>query len=174
MSEGQSQRSVASSAQHRQEAEDAAAEERERATVKTAATTARAVRAVMVKLAAPRAEVEAAATVDAAHVASAELEADATLFLSTTTETAPLRAGACAAAVPPTTTAAQTGVNAPAAESMEIAAFTGGTSLPPRIGVMVTMGFRPLPGDVGHDGRWPTLTKTNHIEELYHQSGIPG
>jgi hypothetical protein len=72
MSEEQSQRSVASSAQHWQEAEVATAEERERAAVETAATT---VRLVMAELAAARAEVEIAATVDAIRVAAAELEA---------------------------------------------------------------------------------------------------
>jgi hypothetical protein len=63
MSEGQSWCSVASSVQHRQEAEVAAAEERERAAVETAATAARAARVAMVELAAARAEVEAAAVV---------------------------------------------------------------------------------------------------------------
>jgi hypothetical protein len=55
------------SVQHRQEAEVAAAEERERAAAKTAATVAKAVRLVKAELAAARAEVEAAA--------AAELEA---------------------------------------------------------------------------------------------------
>jgi hypothetical protein len=50
--------------QHRQEAEVAAAEERERA-----------VRLVMAELAAARAEVEAAAVADAARAAAAELKA---------------------------------------------------------------------------------------------------
>jgi hypothetical protein len=68
MSEGQSQHSVASSAQHRQEAEVATAEERERAAAETAATAARAARLTMTELAAARVEVEAA-------VAAAELEA---------------------------------------------------------------------------------------------------
>jgi Tfp pilus assembly major pilin PilA len=67
MSEGQSQRSVASSAQHRQEAEVAAAE--------TAATTVRAARLVMAELAATRAEVEAAVATDAACATAAELKA---------------------------------------------------------------------------------------------------
>jgi hypothetical protein len=75
MSEGQSQRSVASSTQHRQKAEAAAAEERERATVEIAATAARAARLAMAELAALRAEVEAAVEVDAAHATAAELEA---------------------------------------------------------------------------------------------------
>jgi hypothetical protein len=68
MSEGQSQRSAASSAQHRQEAEIAAAEEHERATVETAATVARAARLAMTELA-------AVAAADAAREAAAELEA---------------------------------------------------------------------------------------------------
>jgi hypothetical protein len=69
MSEGQSQRSVVLSAQHRQEAEVAAAEERKRVTATTAA------RLAMAELAAARAEVEAAAASDAARVAAAELKA---------------------------------------------------------------------------------------------------
>jgi hypothetical protein len=68
MFEGQSQRSVASSAQHRQEAEVAAAEEHERATAETAATVARAARLAMAELAATRAKVETT-------MATAELEA---------------------------------------------------------------------------------------------------
>jgi hypothetical protein len=64
MSEGQSQRSVALSAQHRKEAEVAAAEEREQAAVETAAMAAQAARLVMVELAAARAEVEVAAVVE--------------------------------------------------------------------------------------------------------------
>jgi hypothetical protein len=75
MSEGQSQRKVASSAQYRQEAEVAVVEERERAAAKTAATTSGAARLAMTELAAARAEVEAAAAADAARTAAAELEA---------------------------------------------------------------------------------------------------
>jgi hypothetical protein len=75
MFEGQSRRSVASSVQHRQDAEVAAAEERERAATETAATAARAARLAMAELAAARAEVEAAATADAARAAVAELKA---------------------------------------------------------------------------------------------------
>jgi hypothetical protein len=75
MSEGQSQRSVASSAQHRQEAEVAAAEECERAKAETTMMAARAARLAMTELAAARAEVEAAAAMDAARAAAAELEA---------------------------------------------------------------------------------------------------
>jgi hypothetical protein len=67
ISEGQSYRSVASSAQHRQEAEVAAAEERKRAVAETAVTAARAAKLAMAELTAARVEVEAAA--------AAELEA---------------------------------------------------------------------------------------------------
>jgi hypothetical protein len=70
MSEGQSQRSVASSVQHRQEAEVSAVEERERAAAETAATSARAARLVMAELAAARAEVEAVAELEALRVSS--------------------------------------------------------------------------------------------------------
>jgi hypothetical protein len=75
MSEGQSQRSVALSVQHRQEAEVAAVEERERAAAGTAATAARATRLAMAELTAARVEVEAAATADAARAAATELKA---------------------------------------------------------------------------------------------------
>jgi hypothetical protein len=71
MSKGQSQRSVASSTQHRQEDEVATAEERERAAAETAAT---AIRLMMAELAAVRAEVEAAAVVDAVRMVAVELK----------------------------------------------------------------------------------------------------
>jgi hypothetical protein len=75
MSEGQSRCSVTSIVQHRQEAEVAAAEERERAAAETAVTTARAARLAMAELAAARTEVEAAATADAARAVAVELKA---------------------------------------------------------------------------------------------------
>jgi hypothetical protein len=62
MSEGQSQRSIDLSVQHRQEAEVAAAEELERA----------AARLAMAELAAVRTEIEAAVAADAARAAAAE------------------------------------------------------------------------------------------------------
>jgi hypothetical protein len=62
MSEGQSQCSIALSAQHRQEAEVAATEERERAAVEIAAMALRTARLAMAELTAARAEVEAVAT----------------------------------------------------------------------------------------------------------------
>jgi hypothetical protein len=49
-----------------------------------------------------------------------------------------------AVAVSPTAVAAQTGRDAPAARLTEIAAFTGGATLPSRTGTMVTMGSSPL------------------------------
>jgi hypothetical protein len=72
MFEGQCQRSVASSAQHRQEAEVAVAEERERAAAETAA---RAARLAMAELEAARTEVEAAAAADAARAVAVKLGA---------------------------------------------------------------------------------------------------
>jgi hypothetical protein len=42
--------------------------------------------------------------------------------------------------------AAQTGADVPVAGLTEIATFTGGAALPPRTGIMVTMGSRPLSG----------------------------
>jgi hypothetical protein len=51
------------------------AEERERATIETAATAARETRLAMAELAAARAEVEPAAVADVAHAAAAELKA---------------------------------------------------------------------------------------------------
>jgi hypothetical protein len=165
MSEGQSKRSIALSVQHRQEAEVAAAEERERAAAETAATTARAARLAMAELVAARAEVETAAATDAAHATAAELEAlrasstgssvsadddrDNELKLvweAAREQAATLRAGALAGAVPSTAAAAQTGADAPAAGLTEIATFISGAALPPRTGTMVTMGSRPLSG----------------------------
>jgi hypothetical protein len=57
---------------------------------------------------------------------------------------AALQAGARVAAMSPTAAAAQTGADAPADGLTEIVAFTGGATLPPRTGTMVTMGSRPL------------------------------
>jgi hypothetical protein len=74
MFEGQSRRSVASSVQHRQEAEVAAAEERERAAAETAATAARVARLAIAELAAPWVEVEATVAADTARVAVVELK----------------------------------------------------------------------------------------------------
>jgi hypothetical protein len=61
--------------QYRQEAEVVVAEECEQAAAETAAMTTRAARLAMAELAAARVEVEAAATVDAAHAMAAEIKA---------------------------------------------------------------------------------------------------
>jgi hypothetical protein len=63
------------SAQHRQEAKVATAEEHERAAAETTATAARAARLAMAELVIARAEVEAAAVADATRAAAAELKA---------------------------------------------------------------------------------------------------
>jgi hypothetical protein len=156
-----------------------------RAAAETAAMAVKTARLAMVELVAARVEVEAAAVMDVAHAAAAELKdlcgsstrssvsadggtddelklarettreqavqwaavhprgAVAVAQMSTNTSVV-LRVGARMAAVLPTATAAQTGANTPVAGSMEIAGFTGGVALPPRIGTMVTMGSRPL------------------------------
>jgi hypothetical protein len=125
----------------------------------------------MVELAAVRTEVEAAAAANAARAAAAELKAlrasstdssvsvdddrDNKLKLASGQPRTPrdavaaaltgadapttLRAGACAAT-------AQTGADVSTTGLTEIAAFTGGTTLPPRTGTMVIMGSRPLLG----------------------------
>jgi hypothetical protein len=171
MFEGQSQHSVASSVQHRQEVEVAAAEERKRAMTETAAA-----RLTMAELAAARAEVEAATAVDAARAAAAELKAlhasstgssvsaddDRDNELKLTREAAREQAAQWAAADPRgTVAAALTGADVPAvlrvgahavvvsptvAGLTEIAVFTGSAPLPPRAGTMITMGYMPLSG----------------------------
>jgi hypothetical protein len=196
MSEGQSQRSVALSTQHRQEAEVAAAKEHERAAAETAVTAARAARLAMAKLAAARAEVEAAAAAADAARAAAELKAlrdsstdssvsaddDRDNELKLAREAAREQAaqwatthpqgrrgcspngrgraggalgGGRAAALSPTTVAAQTGADASTVGLTEI------TALPPRTGTMVTMGSRPLSGtSVPAAGGLPSPTPT--------------
>jgi membrane protein involved in colicin uptake len=175
MSEGQSRCSVTSSVQHRQEAEVAAAEERERAAAETAATAASAATLAMAELAAARAEVEAATAAELKALrasstgssVSADDDRDNELKLSReaareqtaahprgavaavlTSADAPaaLQAGARATAVSPMAAAAQTGADVSAAGLTEIAAFTGGVALHPRTGTMVTMGSRSLSG----------------------------
>jgi hypothetical protein len=67
------------------------------------------------------------------------------------------------AAVPPTTEAAQIGVDAPTAGSTEIVVFTGGaTPSPDRY--HGHRGIQAVVRDVGSDVEWPTLTKTNYVE----------
>jgi hypothetical protein len=81
--------------------------------------------------------------------------------LTGTDAPAVLRAGARAAAMPPTAAAAQTGADAPAAGLTEIVAFTSDAALPPRTGTMVTMGSRPLSGtSIPAAGGLPSLRPT--------------
>jgi hypothetical protein len=136
---------------HRQEVEVVAAEECERATAETAVTATRATRLAMVELAAAREEVEAAAAVDAARAATAELEA---LCSNRTSSSVSVDGGTDnelklareAAREQAAQWAVQIGADALAAGSTEIMAFTDGAALPPQTGTMVTMGSMPLLG----------------------------
>jgi hypothetical protein len=205
MSKGQSQRSVTSSAQHRQEAEVATTEERERAAAETAATVARAARLTMAELATARVEVEAAAVADTARAAAVELEAlrgsrigssvsanvstDDELKLAR--EVAREQAAQWAVAHPqghrggsPDERGCAGG--APGGGARGSHALDGGSS-PDRCGragswingdhVLYRRRGSPSPDryhahhgiqaivrDVGPDGGWPTLTKTNYVE----------
>jgi hypothetical protein len=121
-------------------------------------------RLAMAELAAARVEVEAVVATDAARAAVAELEVlhvsstDSSVFADddrdnelklvreAAREQAVLRAGLRAATVPPTAVTAQTGMDAPATGLTEIATLTDDAALPPRTGIMVTMGSRPLSG----------------------------
>jgi hypothetical protein len=129
---------------HRQEAEVVAAEECERATAETAVTAIRAARLAMVELAAVRVEVEAAAVVDAARAATAELEALCGNRTSSSVSADggtddELKLAREAAREQAAQWAVQTGADAPAAGSTEIVAFTDGAVLPPQTGTMITM-----------------------------------
>jgi hypothetical protein len=176
MSERQSQRSVASSARHRQEAELAAAEERERVAAETATTVARASRLAAAELATARAEVEVAAVADAARAAVVELKAlcgssisssasaddDTDVELKQAREAAGEWVAQWAAAHPHgcgggspdgrgragNTSGKDARGHAPgyAAGSTEIVDLTGGAAHPPRTGAMVTIGSRRLSG----------------------------
>jgi hypothetical protein len=121
-------------------------------------------RLAMAELAAARVEVEAAVATDAARAAVAELEVlhvsstdnsvfadddrdnELKLVREAAREQAVLRAGLRAATMPPTAVTAQTGMDAPATGLTEITALTDDAALPPRTGIMVTMGSRPLSG----------------------------
>jgi hypothetical protein len=163
MSEGQSHRSIASSAQHRQEAEVAAAEERERAAAEITAT-ADAARAAAAELEALRgssigSSVSASGGIDdelkLAREAAREQEAQWAAVHSQGRRGSSPDERRCTGGAPgggargghaPTAAAAQTDADTPAAGLTEIVAFTGGAALPPRTGTMVTMGSRPLSG----------------------------
>jgi hypothetical protein len=72
--------------------------------------------------------------------------------------------GARAFAMSPRVAAAQTGVDVPAVGSTEITAFTTGTALPPPDWYHGHHGIQAIVKDVGPDGGWPTLVKTNYVE----------
>jgi hypothetical protein len=173
MSEGQSQRSVALSMQHRQEAEVAAAEERERAMAETAATAARA------ELAAARAEVETAAVTDAARATATGLE---TLRASST--------GSSVSADDDRDNELKLGREAAREQTTQWAAahpqgcHGGSPDRHGRAGGWVDgdrdrysqrgspfpdrshghHGIQAIVRDVGPGGEWPTLTKANYVE----------
>jgi hypothetical protein len=102
----------------------------------------------MAELTAARAEVEAVAAADAARRSGQPHTPKGAVAAALTGVDAPtvLRAGARATVVSPKAAAAQTGTDALAAGLTEIASFTGGTTLPPWTGTMITMGSRLLSG----------------------------
>jgi hypothetical protein len=170
MSEGPSRRSIASSVLHRQEAEVAAAEERERAAAETAVTAARAAKLAMAELAAAREEVEAAAAADAARAAAAELKAlrasstsssvsaddDRDNELKLAREAAREQAAQWAAAHP------QGGRAGGWVDGDRGLYRWRGPPSPDRY--HGHHGIQAIVRDVGPGGGWPTLTKTNYVE----------
>jgi hypothetical protein len=193
MSEGQSRRSVASSVQHRQEAEVAAAEEREQVVAETTATAARATRLEMAELAATRAEVEAAATADATRAAAAELKVlrasstgssvsaddDRDNELKLAREAAREQAAQWAAAHPqgrrggsPDERGGRVpdGGDIPDRRGRAGGWVDGDRSLyrwrgsPSPNRYHGHHGIQAIVRDVGPDGGWPTLTKINYVE----------
>jgi hypothetical protein len=179
MSEGQSRRSVTSSVQHRQEAEVVTAEEREQAAAETAATAARAARLAMAELAAARVEVEAAVAVDAARAAAAELKAlrtssiggsvsaddDRDNELKLAREAAREQAAQWAAAHPQGHRGGSLDGRGRAGGWVD-----GDRDLYRRRGSPSPDGYhghheiQTIIRDVGPDGGWPTITKTNYVE----------
>jgi hypothetical protein len=164
MSEGQSQRSIVSSAQRRQEAEVAAAE--------TAATAARAARLAMVELAAAKAEVEAT-------TAAAELE---TLRGSSASSSVSANGGTNDELKLAREAAREQGVQWAAAHPQGRGG--GSPGVRGRVGGWVDRvrglytwrgspspdryhghhGIQAIVRDVSPGGGWSTLTKTNYVE----------
>jgi hypothetical protein len=180
---------VASSAQQRQEAEVAAAEERERAAVETAATAARAARLAMAELAAARAEVEAAAAADTARAAAAELKAlranstNSSVFtdddrdneFKLTREAAREQAAQWAAAHPQGRRSGspdghRRADGAPGWGARGGRVLDGGGSPDRRHSSPSPDRYhghhriQAIVRDVGAGGGWPTITKTNYVE----------
>jgi multidrug efflux pump subunit AcrA (membrane-fusion protein) len=189
MSEGQSQRSVALSAQHRQEAEVAAAE--------TAATTARAARLTMAELAAARAEVEAAAAAELKALRASSTDSpvsaddDRDNELKLVREAAREQAAQWAAAHPqgcrggsPDRRGRASGAPGWGARGGRVPDGGGSPDRRGRAGGWVDgdcdlyrqhgspfpdryhghHGIQAIVRDVGPGGGWPTLTKTNYVE----------
>jgi hypothetical protein len=192
---------------HRQEAEVAAAEERERAAAETAATAIRVARLTMTELVVARAEVEAAVEVDAARAATAELEAlrasstgssvsaddDRDNELKLTREAAWEQAAHWAAAHPqgrrggsPDGHGCVGGAPGGGARGGRVPDGGDSPDKRRRVGDWVDgdrglyrqhdspssgryhghHGIQAIVRDVGPDGRWPTLTKTNMWEAV--------
>jgi hypothetical protein len=161
---------------HRQEAEVAAAEERERAAAETAAT---ATRLTMAELVAARAEVEAAAAADAARATAAELEA---LRASSTdnsvsaddnrdNELKPTREASWEQAAQwPTAHPQGHRGGSPDRRGRADDWVDGDRGLyrrrdsPSLDRYHGHHGIQAIVRDVGPDGGWPTLTKTNYVE----------
>jgi hypothetical protein len=150
-----------------------------------------AARLAMAELAAARAEVEVAAAVDAPTALFLSTMTETTTSswqgrqrgsrrrsgqpctargavaatLTGADAPAALRAGARVEAMFLMAAVAQIDEDASAVGLTEIAAFTGGAALPPRIGTMVTMGSRPLSGtSVPAAGGLPSPRSTTSSE----------
>jgi hypothetical protein len=184
MSEGQSQRSVALSTQHRQEAEVAAAEKREQAAAETAAMAAQVARLVMVELAAARAEVEVAAVVELKALRASSTDSfvsaddDRDNKLKPTREAAPEQAAQWAVAHPQWHRGGSPdgrgrvpdGGGSPDRRGRAGDWVDGDHGLyrrrdsPSPDRYHGHHGIQAIVRDVGPGGGWPTLTKTNYVE----------
>jgi hypothetical protein len=179
MSEGQSQRSVALSAQHRQEAEVAVTEEHERAVAETAVTVARVARLAMAELAAARAEVEAAAAAYAARATVVELKALRTSSTGSSVSAdddrdnkLKLAREAAREQAAQWTVAHPQGRHggSPDRHGRASGWVDGDRGLYRRHGSPSPdryhghHGIQAIVRDVGPGGGWPTLTKTNYVE----------
>jgi hypothetical protein len=159
---------IAASAQHRQEAKVAAAEERERAAAETVATTARTARLAMAKLAIARAQVEVAAVMDVARAAAAELKAlrvSSTGSYVSTDDDRDNELKLAREAVrerrsgqPRTTRGARDG----RVDGDHGLYRRRGSPSPDRY--HGHHGIQAIIRNIGPGGGWPTLTKTNYVE----------
>ncbi|KAK1686113.1 hypothetical protein QYE76_046961 [Lolium multiflorum] len=157
MSDSHSQHTATSSTRRRQEADRAAAEERERMAVAADAATARASRLAAAELAAARAEVEAAAE---ARAAAAEVE----VLRGSANGSVSADGSADAAAQQATQRAAQwvaEHARAPRDGAPRGGAHGGGGWDDQDRGLY---GVRTVVRDVGPGVGWPTLTKSNYVE----------